>query len=112
VLYSGGDGLPQGVGGTAPRLVGVVAQSCGVRALMLGRVSRSGGVMCAGTLERGGLRLRGRSTLERGGPRPRGRSALERGGPRLRGRSALPLWRAAGATRAVIVSCVRFGFVD
>jgi hypothetical protein len=57
---------------------------------MLVRVSRSGGDVRVGA-------------LERGGPRPRGRSALERGGPRPRGRSAVLLWRAAGATRAVNV---------
>jgi hypothetical protein len=55
---------------------------------------------------------RARGALERGGPRPRWCSALERGGPRPRGRSALPLWRAAGATRVVILWCVRFGFMD
>jgi hypothetical protein len=104
---------------------------------MLGRVSRSEGVACVGTLERGGPRprghsalkrdgprSRGRSALERGGLRPRGRSALERGGSRPRGRSvsseadltregylaSLPWW-SAGATRAVIGACVHFGFV-
>jgi hypothetical protein len=57
---------------------------------MLGRVSRSEGDVRAGA-------------LARGGPRPRGRSALERDGPRPRGRLAVPLWRVAGATRAVNV---------
>jgi hypothetical protein len=33
---------------------------------------------------------------------------LERGGPRPRGRLVVPLWRAAGATRGVVVQCVRF----
>jgi hypothetical protein len=83
---------------------------------MLGRASRNGGNVHVGALERGGPRPRGRpalerggphprgrTALERGGPRPRGRTALERGGPRLRGRSTVPLWRAAGATRAAIV---------
>jgi hypothetical protein len=50
--------------------------------------------------------------LERGEPRPRGRSALERGGPRPRGHFAVPPWRAAGATRVVIVSCACFRFVS
>jgi hypothetical protein len=50
--------------------------------------------------------------LERGGPRPRGRLALERGGPRPRGHPAVPPWRAAGATRVVIVSCACFRFVS
>jgi hypothetical protein len=54
------------------------------------RVSRSGGEVRVGA-------------LERGGPRPRGRSAVEQGGPRPKGRSAAPLWRAAGATMAAIV---------
>jgi hypothetical protein len=67
------------------------------------RVSRGGGDVRVGALERGGPHPRGRLALERGGPHPRGHSALERGGPRLRGRSAVPLWRAAGATKAVNV---------
>jgi hypothetical protein len=76
--------------GVIPRHVRVVARPCGVRALNAMRVNRGGGDVLVGA-------------LERGGPRPRGRSALERGGPRPRGRSAVPLWRAAGATRAVNV---------
>jgi hypothetical protein len=67
------------------------------------RVSRSGGDVRVGALERGGPRPRGRLALERGGPRPRGRLALVRGGPRPRGCSAAPLWWSAGATMAVIV---------
>jgi hypothetical protein len=72
--------------------------------------------------------------LEQSGPRPRGRSALERGGPRsrggidpssevdpaqgsvypsseadlTRGASAVLYWRAAGATRVVVVLCMCF----
>jgi hypothetical protein len=63
------------------------------------RVSRNGGDVRVGA-------------LERGGPRPRGRPALERGGPRPRGHSAVPPWRAAGATRVVIVSCACFRFMS
>jgi hypothetical protein len=63
------------------------------------RVSRSGGDVRAGA-------------LERGGPHPRGRLALERGGPRPRGHFDVPSWRAAGATRVAIVSCVCFRFVN
>jgi hypothetical protein len=82
---------------------------------MLGRVSRGEGDMRVGALERGGPRPRGRQPSSeadpaRGGVSLRARrtslegaSALERGGPRPRGRSAVPLWRAAGATRAVNV---------
>jgi hypothetical protein len=59
--------------------------------------------MRVGVFELARPRPGGRSALERGRPRPQGRSALEGGGPRPRGRSAMPLWRAAGATRAVNV---------
>jgi hypothetical protein len=49
---------------------------------MLARVSRRGGGVRVGALERGGPRPRGRLALGRGGPRPRGRLALARGRPR------------------------------
>jgi hypothetical protein len=65
----------------------------------------------AGALERGGPRRGGHLALERDGPRPGGRLALERGGPRPRGHP-LCIWRAAGATRVVIVSCACFRFMD
>jgi hypothetical protein len=103
--------------GVIPRHVRVVAQSCGVRALNARTREQERGRRARGGLERGGPRPRGRLALERGRPRPRGRLALERGGLRPRGRlalerggprprrhSAVPSWRAAGATRVVIVS--------
>jgi hypothetical protein len=124
--------------GVIPRRVRVVAQSCGGRALNARTREQEQGRRRVAALERGGPRPRGRSALgrgephprgrptlerggphprghpdlERGGPRPRGRLALERGGPRPRGHSAVPPWRAAGATRVVIVSCTYFRFMS
>jgi hypothetical protein len=81
VLYSGGDGIPQGLvehrRGVIPRHVGVVAQSCDVRALNAQTCEQE-----RGWRARGDPRAR-RSALERGGPRPRGRSGGPRGAPGL-----------------------------
>jgi hypothetical protein len=79
---------------------------------MPARVSRSGGDVREGALERGRPHPRGRAALERGGPHPRGHSALERGRPRSRGRSVVPPWRAARAASVVIVSCTCFRFMS
>jgi hypothetical protein len=91
-----------------------------------------------GALERSGLRPRGRSALERGGPRPRGgvepwsEADPARGGVKAssetdpargsvyplseanltRGASAALHWRAAGATRVVVVLCMCFRCVS
>jgi hypothetical protein len=87
-----------------------------------------------GALERSRPRPRGCSALERGGPRSRGGAGPSseadpaRGGARVsseadigrgsvypsseadftRGASAVLSWRAAGATRAVVMLCTRF----
>jgi hypothetical protein len=87
-----------------------------------------------GALERSGPRPRGRSALERGGPRPRGgvepssEADPARGGVKVsseadpargsvhpsseanltRGASAALHWRAAGATRVVVLLCMCF----
>jgi hypothetical protein len=92
----------------------------------------------AGALERGGPRPRGelspraRRTPLEGALRPRARRTSPEGvlspratrtspeggrNPRARrtlleGRSAVPLWRAAGATRVVVVSCMCFRCVS
>jgi hypothetical protein len=95
---------------------------------------RSAGNARAGALERGGPCPRGCLALERGGPHPRvgveprARRTLPEGALRprarrtspegasnprarrtsLEGRLAAPSWRAAGATRGVVVSCMCF----
>jgi hypothetical protein len=63
---------------------------------------------------RGGVQPSGQADPARGGVQPSGEAdpTLKRGGPRPRGRSAVPPWRAAGATRVVIVSCACFRFVS
>jgi hypothetical protein len=112
--------------GVIPRRVRVVARPCGVRALN----ART----CVREQVRGGVGKARVGALERSGPRPRGCSALERGGPCLRGgaepsseadfargsvypsseadftrgASAVLSWRAAGATRVVVVLCMCF----
>jgi hypothetical protein len=57
------------------------------------------------TSPEGALSPRGRQTPPEGALSPRARRTL------LEGRSAVPPWRAVGATRVVIVSCVCFRFV-
>jgi hypothetical protein len=95
---------------------------------------RSTGNVRAGALEQGGPRPRGCLALERGGPHsrvgvePSSEEDPARGALRLRarrtspegasnprarwtsleGRPAVPPWRAAGATRGVVVSCMCF----
>jgi hypothetical protein len=144
VLNSGGDGLPPGVGETAP---GCDSQACQSSGATLWRQSikcpyaraRTGargrvGKARVGALERSGPRRRGCSALERGGPRSRGGAEPSseadpaRGGVRAsseadlargsvypssevdftRGASAVLSWRAAGATRVVVVLCMCF----
>jgi hypothetical protein len=82
VLNSGGDGLPPGVGGTAP---GRDSQACQSSGATLRCQSIKCLYACAGTDARGGVGKARVGALERSGPRPRGCSALERGGPRSRG---------------------------
>jgi hypothetical protein len=70
-------------------------------------------------LARGGLSPRVRRTPPEGALRPRARRNSPEGAsnPRARrtlleGRSAVPPWRAAGATRVVVVSCMCFRCVS
>jgi hypothetical protein len=81
---------------------------------------RRGGVepLSEADLAKGALSPRARQTLPEGALSPRARRTLLVGAsnPRARrtppeGTSAVPPWRAAGATRVVIVSCVCFRFV-
>jgi hypothetical protein len=81
VLNSGGDGLPPGVGGTAP---GRDSQACQSRGAPLWRLSIKCSYVC-GEQVRADVENVRVGVLERSGPRPRGRSALERGGPRSSG---------------------------
>jgi hypothetical protein len=142
VLNSGGDGLPPGVGETAPWHDSQACQSSGAALwrqsikcpyARAGTGARGGtGKARVGALERSGPRPRGCSALEQGGPRPRGgvepssEADLARGGVRAsseadlargsvypsseadftRGASAVLSWRAAGATRVVVVLCL------
>jgi hypothetical protein len=95
---------------------------------------RSAGNARAGALERGGHRPRGCLAFERGGPHsrvgvePSSEADLARGALRTRarrtspegasnprarrtsleGHPAVPPWRAAGANRGVVVSCMCF----
>jgi hypothetical protein len=97
------------------------------------RCARGAKKACAGALERSGPCSRGCPALERGGPRSRGgvqpssKADPARGGVRAsseadlargsvypsseadftRGASAVPSWRATGATRIVVVLCMR-----
>jgi hypothetical protein len=82
VLNSGGDGLPPGVGETAP---GHDSQACQSSGAALWRQSIKCPYARVGTGARGGVGKARVGALERSGPRPRGCSALERGGPRSRG---------------------------
>jgi hypothetical protein len=82
VVNSGGDGLPPGVGGTAPGRDSQARQSSGAA---LWRQSIKCPYARAGTGARGGVGKARMGALERSGLRPRGCSALERGGPRSRG---------------------------
>jgi hypothetical protein len=71
--------------GMIPRRVGVMAQSCGVRALNAWTCKQERGVVCVGTLERGGPRRRGtqpssEADLARGGVQPSSEVDLARGG--------------------------------
>jgi hypothetical protein len=89
VLYSGGDGPPPGVGGIAPGRDAQAHQGRGAvlwcqSIKWLGHVSRSGGDVRMGTLERGGPRPRGRqpssdAELARGGVSPRARRTSPEG---------------------------------
>jgi hypothetical protein len=114
VLYSGGDGLARELAeqrrGVIPRRVGVVAQTCGCQSIKwLGCASRCGGDVCAGTLERGGLRPRGalsprvRWTSPEGVLSPQARRAspdgalslvalVGHGGPQGRDRAVCVFW--------------------
>jgi hypothetical protein len=112
--------------GVIPRRVRVVARSCGVRALNAlracgNRCARGVGKARVGSLERSGPRPRGCSALKLGGPRSRGGAEPSseadpaRGGVRAsseadlnRGASAVLSWRAAGATRVVVMLCMCF----
>jgi hypothetical protein len=143
VPNSGGDGLPPGVGETAPGRDSQARQSSGTVLLCQSikcPYARAGagargdtGKSCAGALERSGPCPRGCPALERGGPRSRGvvepsseadsaqggvrassEADLARGSAYLsseadftRGASAASSWRAAGATRIVVVLCMR-----
>jgi hypothetical protein len=82
VLNSGGDGLPPGVGETAPGRDSQACQSSGT-------ALRCQSIKCsyarAGTCACGSARGARVGALERSGPHPRGCSALERGGRRSRG---------------------------
>jgi hypothetical protein len=82
VLNSGGDGLPSGVGGTAPGRDSQARQSSGAA---LWHQSIKCPYTRAGAGARGGVGKARVGALERRGPRPRGCSTLERGGPRSRG---------------------------
>jgi hypothetical protein len=82
VLNSGGDGLPPGVGETAPRRDSQARQSSGAT-LLCQSIKCSYACVGTGACEDVGKARVG--ALERSGPRPRGSSALERGGPRSRG---------------------------
>jgi hypothetical protein len=82
VLNSGGDGLPSGVGGTAPGRDSQARQSSGTA---LWHQSIKCSYARAGTGVRGSAEDARVGALEQSGPRPRGCSALERGGPRPRG---------------------------
>jgi hypothetical protein len=82
VLNSGGDGLPPGVGETAPERDSQACQSSGAA---MWRQSIKCPYTRAETSARGGAGKARVGALERSGPRSRGCSALERGGPRSRG---------------------------
>jgi hypothetical protein len=83
VLNSGGDGLPSGVGETAPGRDSQARQSSGTT---LWRQSIKCSYVRVGAGARGSAGDARVGALERSGPRRRGCSALERGGPRSRGR--------------------------
>jgi hypothetical protein len=119
--------------GVIPRCVRVGVRPCGVRALNA-RTRGSVGNARMGALERSEPRPRGRSALEQGGPRSRGgvdpssKADPARGGVKAsseadpargsvypsteadltRGASTVLHWRAAGATRVVVVLCMCF----
>jgi hypothetical protein len=82
VLNSGGDGLPPGVGGTAPGRDSYVRQSSGAT-LLCQSIKCSYARAGTGACEDAGKARVG--ALEWSGPRRRGCSALEQGGPRSRG---------------------------
>jgi hypothetical protein len=70
--------------GVIPRCVGVVEQSCGVRALNAWTWEQERGVVCAGILERGGrardAQPSSEADLARGGVQPSSEADLVRGG--------------------------------
>jgi hypothetical protein len=81
VPNSGRDGLPLGVGETAPGRDPQARQSSGVTCCVRALNARTR----VREQVRASVGKARADALERSGPRPRGRSALERGGPRSRG---------------------------
>jgi hypothetical protein len=141
VLHSGGDGLPQGVGGTARdaipgrvQVVVCVLRCQGIKCPYTGvgarascgcpRARRTPPKGCL-DLERGGPHSRGgvepssEADPARGGVKASSEADLTRGSvcpsseaDLTRGASSVSPWQAAGATRVAVVLCVCFRCVS